>query len=242
MSSSVTHRATLAGYGAGRPRTMCRKPALIAVADRVPGEAGLVVGDRQVDRADDRGGVAADLGAVAVQQRAAADDVVDVAAGDVPQVGVLGGHPQHGGRASADKDRRVRALDGLGVAERPGEADVGCPGSRTVRARSTTAGSPCTPRRGSPRRRRRRGTAGRARHTRAGPSGGWAVSRRRCRSRAGRRRRCRRSWRSWPASRAGGSGCWSRAGPGAAAGSGRRGPRAVSSLRESVRPGRRRSA
>ncbi|MEV5711366.1 hypothetical protein [Actinoallomurus sp. NPDC052274] len=43
-----------------------------------------------MDRADERGGVAADLGAVAVQQRAAADDVVDVAAGDVPQVGVLG--------------------------------------------------------------------------------------------------------------------------------------------------------
>jgi hypothetical protein len=38
------------------------------LADRVLGGAGLVVGDRQVDRAGDRGGVAADLGAVSVQQ------------------------------------------------------------------------------------------------------------------------------------------------------------------------------
>jgi hypothetical protein len=58
--------------GAGRPRTMCRKPASIAspIASRVL--PGCLVGDRQVDRAGDRGGVAADLGAVAVQQRAAA--------------------------------------------------------------------------------------------------------------------------------------------------------------------------
>ena len=38
---------------------------------------------------------------------------------------MLGDHAQHGGRASADQDRRVGALDGLGVAERPGELDVG---------------------------------------------------------------------------------------------------------------------
>jgi hypothetical protein len=42
----------------------------------------------------DRGRVAADLGAIAVQQCAAADGVVDVAAGDVPQVGVLGDDAQ----------------------------------------------------------------------------------------------------------------------------------------------------
>jgi hypothetical protein len=65
-------------------------------ADGVPGDAGSVVVDLQVDRARDRGGVATDLGAVAVQQCAPADDVVDVAAGDVPQVGVLGDHAQHG--------------------------------------------------------------------------------------------------------------------------------------------------
>jgi hypothetical protein len=48
-----------------------------------------------VDRAGDRGGVATDLGAVAVQQCAAADDVVGVAAGDIPQIGVLGDHAEH---------------------------------------------------------------------------------------------------------------------------------------------------
>jgi hypothetical protein len=78
-----------------------------------------------VDRAGDRGGVAADLGAVAVEECAAVDGVLDVAAGDVPQVGVLGDHAQGRGRASADEDRRVGALDGLGVAERPGEVVVG---------------------------------------------------------------------------------------------------------------------
>jgi len=57
-------------------------------ADRVLGDAGLLVGDWQVDRAGDRGGVATDLSAVAVQQCAPADGVVDVAARDVPQVSV----------------------------------------------------------------------------------------------------------------------------------------------------------
>src|SRR5258708_22472104 len=95
------------------------------VGDRVRGDAGLVVGDWQVDRAGDRGGVASDLGAVLVEQCAAADSVVDVAAWDVPQVGVLGDHAQERGGASANKDWRVGALDGFGVAERSGEVDVG---------------------------------------------------------------------------------------------------------------------
>ncbi len=44
--------------------------------------------------------------AVAVQQRAAADGVVEVAARDVPEVGVLGGHAHDRRRAPADEDRR----------------------------------------------------------------------------------------------------------------------------------------
>src|ERR671916_808888 len=81
-------------------------PGFDGFSDRVPSVAGVVVGDRQDDGSGDRGGVATDLGAVAVQQCAAADGVVDVAAGDVPHVGVLGGHTQERGRASADTDRR----------------------------------------------------------------------------------------------------------------------------------------
>nr|WP_236706156.1 hypothetical protein [Frankia sp. ACN1ag] len=95
------------------------------LADCVPGRAGLVVGDRQVDRAGDGGRVAPVLGAVAVQQRAAADDVVDVAARDVPQVSVLGSDAQHSGRTAADEDRRVGPLDRLRIAERIGETVVG---------------------------------------------------------------------------------------------------------------------
>jgi len=95
------------------------------LADRVPGGAGLVVRHVQVDRAGDSGGVAAGLGAEAVQQCAALGGVGGVAARDVPQVRVLGGDPEHGGRASGDENGRVRLLDGLRVAERAGEIDVG---------------------------------------------------------------------------------------------------------------------
>jgi hypothetical protein len=95
------------------------------LADRLPRVLGPVVGHRQVDRAGDRGGVPADLGAEAVQQGAAGDDVLDVAARDVPQVGMLGHHAQRRRRAPADHDRRVRTLDRLGVAERARELDVG---------------------------------------------------------------------------------------------------------------------
>ena len=70
-----------------------------------------------MDRTGDRGGVAADLGTVAIQQCAATDRVIKVTAGDVPQVGMLGDHPQHRARPSADQDRRVGTLNGFGVAE-----------------------------------------------------------------------------------------------------------------------------
>jgi len=53
-------------------------------ADRVPGGAGLAVRHVQMNRAGDGGGIAADLGAVAVQQRAALGGVGGVAARDVP--------------------------------------------------------------------------------------------------------------------------------------------------------------
>src|ERR1700683_157344 len=66
-------------------------------ADRFPGGVGLVVGDGQVDRAGDGGGVTAGLGAVLVKQCAALGGVGDVAAGDVPQVGVLGSDAEYGG-------------------------------------------------------------------------------------------------------------------------------------------------
>ncbi len=78
-----------------------------------------------MDRAGEGVGVAADVRAVAVQQGAAADDVVDVAARDVPDVGVLGDHAQCRGGASADEDGRVGALDGSGAAEGAGEPVVG---------------------------------------------------------------------------------------------------------------------
>lgn len=69
-------------------------------------------------------GVATDFSAVAVQQRAAAGGIVDVVAGDVPQVGVPGGDAQQRGRAAADEDRWVRSLERPGAAERSGELDV----------------------------------------------------------------------------------------------------------------------
>ena len=100
---------------------MCSKPALIASLIASWVILGLLVGDWQVDRAGDRGGVATDLGTVAVQQGAAADSVVDVAAEDVPQVGVRGNHAQRRGRPYANQNRRVGTLDGFGVAERSSE-------------------------------------------------------------------------------------------------------------------------
>ena len=68
----------------------------------------------------------------------------------------------------------MRALDGLGVAERPGQPHVVARDVERARSRSTAAGSPCRPRRGRPPSRRSRRTAGRGRRTRGGPAGGWA--------------------------------------------------------------------
>ena len=65
--------------------------------DRVAGAARIVIGDRLGDGPGDLGRVAADLRAEAVEQGAAGDEAVGVAAGDVPHVGVLGDHAQGGG-------------------------------------------------------------------------------------------------------------------------------------------------
>src|SRR5258707_15683508 len=88
-------------------------------ADRVLGDAGLVVGDWQVDRAGDRGGVASDLGAVLVQQGAAADSGVGVAAWDVSQSGGVGDHAQERGGASANKGWRGGGVGGGGGGRKP---------------------------------------------------------------------------------------------------------------------------
>ena len=69
--------------------------------------------------AGDRGRVAADLGAVAIQQCAATDRVVDVAPGNVPQVSMLGHHAQNRARPSTDQDRGVGMLKGLGLQNAP---------------------------------------------------------------------------------------------------------------------------
>ena len=94
-------------------------------SDRIPDGVGMVVRDWQGDGSGDRGGSAADLGTDAVQESTSTDDIIDVAAGDVPQVGMLGNHPQRRARASADQYRRMRSLGGFGVAERSAEVEVG---------------------------------------------------------------------------------------------------------------------
>ena len=78
-----------------------------------------------MDRAGDRCGVATDLGAEPVQEGASPDAVIEVGAGDVPQVGVPGDDAQRRGGASPDHDRRMGSLEGFGVAERSGQLCVG---------------------------------------------------------------------------------------------------------------------
>jgi hypothetical protein len=78
-----------------------------------------------MDRAGDRSGIATDLGAEPVQESASLDAVIEVGAGDVPQVSMPGDDAQRRGGASADHDRRMRSLEGFGVAERSGQLEVG---------------------------------------------------------------------------------------------------------------------
>src|SRR5260370_18329522 len=65
------------------------KAGVDGATNRVPRHFGLVVGDWEVHRPGNGAGVAADLVAVAVQQRAPGDRIVEVSAGDIPQIGVL---------------------------------------------------------------------------------------------------------------------------------------------------------
>src|SRR3954468_3766517 len=94
------------------------------LGDGASGGVGPLVADGEMDRAGDRLGVAPDLGAIPVKQRAALDAVVEVATGDVPHVGVLRDDAQQRGRAAADEHRRARPLNGLGIAERAFEPEV----------------------------------------------------------------------------------------------------------------------
>src|SRR6185437_15245441 len=67
------------GVRGGQPEDDVAEAGGGGLGDRVPGGARVLVGDRQDDGAGDRGGIAADLGAQAVEQGAAGDGVLDVA-------------------------------------------------------------------------------------------------------------------------------------------------------------------
>src|SRR5271156_2748391 len=176
-----------------------------------------------MDRAGDGGGITAGLGAVAVQQRAALGGVGGVAAWDVPHVCVLSGHAEHGGGASGDEDRRVRVLERFWVAECAREVDVGAMEVERLGLRPQPPDDRASFREGLHGLTKvvvgqamclvlaagRRGGGGGGRPAPGGePAGGWGVSPRQYRSRVDRRRRYRRSWRSWPASQAAGTCCW----------------------------------
>jgi hypothetical protein len=92
--------------------------------DRVPSATRVVVGDRQDEGSRDRSGIATDLAAEAVQESAALDGVLDVIAGEVPHVGMLGDDTQRSGGPSPDDYRRMRSLDRLGVAKGSGQVEV----------------------------------------------------------------------------------------------------------------------
>jgi hypothetical protein len=124
---------------------------------------------------------------------AAADHVVDVAARDVPDVGVLGDHAQRRGRPAPDHYRRMWSLGGFRVAERAGELVI-----RAVEVERFRLGpQPLDDRAGLGEAAHRlcgvARRAGRAPRIRAGRRRRSAVSPRLCRTRAAHRRRCRRS-------------------------------------------------
>ena len=112
MSSSATQRAAWSGYGAARDSTRWLKPASSAWAMASPGGTGLIVGGPQDQGAGDRGGVAADLGADAVQHRAPGPGGAEVVAG------------HDGAREQGDKRYDARRMVGLLIAglRQPGAA------------------------------------------------------------------------------------------------------------------------
>ena len=70
-------------------------------------------------RAPDLGRIAADVGAMAVEDPGQARDLVGLAAGRVPDVGVLGDHPQRLPlAATADPEGRIRLLHRLRIGDR----------------------------------------------------------------------------------------------------------------------------
>jgi hypothetical protein len=113
------------GIWRGEPEDDVSEAGVDGLRDRALGRGGPVVGNREMDRAGDRGWIPADLSTELVQQSASPNAVVDVAAGDVPKIGVLGDDAQRRRCAPADDDRRTRPLDGFGIAERSGQTDVG---------------------------------------------------------------------------------------------------------------------
>ena len=80
----------LFGIGSGESKDDVGEAGLDGRGDRGPGRRRLAVVGSEVDRAGDRGWIAAVLVAQLVEVRAPRDAVVDVAAGDVPYVGVRG--------------------------------------------------------------------------------------------------------------------------------------------------------
>src|SRR5246127_4717860 len=106
------------------------KAGVEGATNRVPRHFGLVVGDWEVHRPGYGAGVAADLVAVAVQQRAPGDRIVEVSAGDIPQIGVLGDDAQQFGGAAADEYRRPGLLDRLWGVPRTHEAGKGAGGKQ----------------------------------------------------------------------------------------------------------------
>src|SRR5258706_790070 len=71
------------GVGRWQPQDDVLEAGGDGLTDRAPGGAGLVVGERQDDRAGDRRGVATDLGAETIQQRAATVASVEVSSREV---------------------------------------------------------------------------------------------------------------------------------------------------------------
>ncbi len=80
------------GIRSGQSQDDVLEASVDGSSDRVPGGAGVIVRDWQVDGSGDRGGIATILGADAVQESTSTDGVIDVVSGDVPQIGMLGDH------------------------------------------------------------------------------------------------------------------------------------------------------
>lgn len=101
-----------------------RKACFECRGDVSSGSRWVGVVDPDVYRLRDVFRIPPDMRTVLVQQSTSAPSVGKVAAGDIPDIGVLGDDAQHAGRASADHDGRVRILHGLRASECAHEVDV----------------------------------------------------------------------------------------------------------------------